>query len=78
MRQIERDLPERIIRQPERVFRDVATGYQVAVASVSYRAGGHLMMVVYEELAEEIIAVTIPPLDQRDLNRKLQSGRWTP
>jgi len=76
LRRIDRDLPERIIREAVRTFTDMATGYRIAVATVGYRGVDHLMMVVFEETASEIVAVSIHPLDERDVERKIRNGRW--
>jgi hypothetical protein len=76
MRHIGRDLPERIIREAERHFTDTATGYRIAVAIVAYRGANHLTRVVFEETESEIVAVSIHPLDKRDVARKISNGRW--
>jgi hypothetical protein len=76
LRHIGRDVPERIIRQAERTFTDTATGYRIAVATVAYRGVNHLMMVVFEETESEIVAVSVHPLDERDVDRKIRNGRW--
>lgn len=76
LRHIERDLPEGIIRVAERRFTDTATGYQIAVATVIYRGADHLMMVAFEETESEIVAVSIHPLEERDVERKIRNGRW--
>ena len=71
-----RDLPERIIREAELSFTDTATGYRIAVATVAYRGANHLMMVAFEETESEIVAVSIHPLNERDVDRKIRNGRW--
>ena len=76
LREIDEHLPERIIHQADQVLDDVITGYRVAIATVPHRGGDHLMMVAFEEGPEEITAITIHPLDERDVIAKLQSGRW--
>jgi hypothetical protein len=76
LRHIGRDVPERIIRQAERTFTDTATDYRIAVATVAYRGVNHLMMFVFEETESEIVAVSIHPLDERDVDRKIRNGRW--
>lgn len=78
LRQIDRHLPEQIIRESDRVVEDEATGYRIALATVTYRGDDHLMMVAFEEGPDEIVAITIHPLDERDLTLKLQNGRWKP
>ena len=76
IRHIGRELPERIIREAERSFTDTATGYRIAVATVAYRGANHLMMVAFEETESEIVAVSIHPLNERDVERKIRNGRW--
>ena len=76
LRHIERGLPECIIREAQRSFTDTATGYRIAVATVVYRGADHLMMVVFEETESEIVAVSIHPLEERDVERKISNGRW--
>jgi hypothetical protein len=34
------------------------------------------MMVAFEETENEIVAVSIHPLDERDVERKVRNGRW--
>ena len=46
------------------------------MATVVYRGTDHLMMVVLEETEHEIIAVSVHPLDERDVERKVRNGRW--
>jgi len=76
LRHIERALPERIIRLAQRRFTDTATGYHIAVATVVYRGTDHLMMVVFEETASEVVAISVHPLEERDVERKISNGRW--
>ena len=61
---IERDLPERIIREAQRSFTDTTTGYRIAVAAIVYRGADHLVMVAFEETESEIVAVSRQPLDE--------------
>ena len=76
LRRIPRDLPEQVIRRPERTFTDMATGYSIVVSHVPYRGASRLMMVVFEETDREMIAVTMHPLDEHDVQSKVRSGRW--
>ncbi len=78
LRRIEKDLPERVIREAERRFTDTGPGYRIAVATVAYRGASHLMMVVFEETESEIVAVSIHPRNERDVERKVGNGRWVP
>jgi hypothetical protein len=76
LRHIERALPERIIREAQRSFTDTATDYSIAVTTAVYRGADHLMMVVFEETESEIVAISIHPLDERDVARKVRNRRW--
>jgi hypothetical protein len=76
LRHIERALPERIIREAQRSFTDTATGYSIAVSTAVYRGADHLMMVVFVETEDGIVAISIHPLDARDVVRKVRNGRW--
>jgi hypothetical protein len=67
-----------IIREADRNFTDSVTAYQIAAATVVDRGAHHLMMVAFEETEGEIVAVTIYPLDERDVARKIRNGRWIP
>ena len=78
LRGIAYDLPATVIQVAERVFWDTETGYKIAVSEAAYRGGTHLMMVAFEETDEDIVAVTIHPLDAKDVKVKLRSGRWRP
>ncbi|MBM4044039.1 MAG: hypothetical protein FJ279_02910 [Planctomycetes bacterium] len=78
LRHIEREVPARIIREAPRLFRDVETGYHIAVATAVYRGADHLMMVAFEETQAEILAITTHPLDERDVQVKIRMGRWIP
>ncbi len=60
------------------MLHDTETGYRIAIAAVPYRAHDRLMMVVFEDRGQEIVAITIHPLDQPDVVAKLQSGRSKP
>lgn len=76
LREIDYSVPEQIIRNAERIFFDSATGYRIAVAKVPHRGGKRFMMVAFEETEDEILAVTIHPLDEKDIQAKIRSGRW--
>jgi hypothetical protein len=37
LREIDRNLPEQVIRRPDRLLDDTVTGYRIAIATVPYR-----------------------------------------
>ena len=76
MRSIEPELVRLILQCPDRVFADTATGYGIAAANVPDRGSNRLMMVAYDELEAEIVAITIHPLEERDIENKQRNGRW--
>lgn len=78
LREMDESLPRQVIRQAERVFRDTATGYQIAVARAPYLGEEHLMMVAFEMEGDKATAITIHPLDERDVEVKVRNGRWKP
>ena len=78
MREIPRQLPTSIIERPERVFEDTATGYRIAVANAVYAGRSRLMMVVLDEGPDDVVAVIVHPLEERDIESKIRSGRWKP
>jgi hypothetical protein len=73
LRHIERGLPKRIIREAQRSLTDTATGYRMAVATAVSGGAAHLRMVVFEETDSEIVAVSIHPLEERDVERKSET-----
>jgi hypothetical protein len=73
---IKRNLPEYSIREAQPRFTDTATGHRIAVATVVYGDADQLMMVAFEETASEIVAVSVHPLDERDVERKVRNGKW--
>lgn len=76
LREIDEELPRQTILRAERVFRDMATGYRIAIANVPYLGTEHLMMVAFEVRGDFATAVTIHPLRVEDVEAKLRSGRW--
>lgn len=78
LRQIDEALPRQIIERPDRLFRDTATGYRIAVSKKEYLGSEHLMMVAFEIEGGVATAITIHPLEERDVEMKLRAGRWQP
>ena len=76
LRKIEPEIPSQILREAEHVFEDTATGYEIAVAEVIYLGGKHLMLVAYEETKNEIVVITVHPLNELDMKKKIKNGRW--
>jgi len=67
-----------VIQQAERQFRDTATGYRIAIAKAPYLGADHWMMVAYEMKDDVATAITIHPLEERDIDVKVRNGRWQP
>ena len=78
LREMDEALPRQIIRQAERVFRDTATGYQIAVAKALYLGEEHLMMAAFEVEGDVATAITVHPLEERAVEAKVRNGRWQP
>ena len=78
LREIDEALPRQVIRQARQVFRDTATGYRIAIAPAPYLGETHLMMVVFEIDGDVATAITVHPLEERDVEAKVRNGRWQP
>jgi len=76
LRQIDQNLPKIIIRGAEQRFEDTVTGYFISIKRLEYCSKIRPMMVVYEDMGDEIVAVTIHPLEEKDIQAKVKAGRW--
>ncbi|MCG3196066.1 MAG: hypothetical protein GHCLOJNM_00537 [bacterium] len=76
LRDIPPNLPIEIIRYPMWTFHNTGTGYEIAVAEGVLGRKRKILMVAYEETAAEIVAITVHLLDEEDIRRRIQSGRW--
>jgi len=78
-RRIPAGAPEQIyLNATERYF-DTETQRDIAVHRVRFgRRGRAQMMLAYEEYAEHVEFVTIHKINRREINFRIQIGRWIP
>jgi len=79
IRRIPEGVPEQIfLNSTERYF-DTETQRDVAVHRVRLgRRRRAQMMLAYEEYAEHVEFVTIHKINRREINFRIQTGRWIP
>jgi len=78
-RGLPRDWPREIIRKSIDRYRDVQTGYPVAVEEREVSNVKCEVAVVYDELpGGELLAITIFVLDPGERERRIRQGRWQP
>ena len=75
-RRIPQDYPKIIIQNSEEKYKDLDTGYNIAVRSMEYSGKLRPMVVAYAIMKSEVIAVTIYPTSRQEIENKLKRGRW--
>lgn len=75
-RKIPQNYPKTIIQDSEEKYRDVDTGYNIAVKSMEYNGKLRPMVTAYAIMESEIQAVTVYPTSRKDIESKLKRGRW--
>ncbi len=76
LRGISRTLPRTVFSRASRRFTDGMTGFSVAVHAMRFQGKRREMCLVYCKDRDEILFITIHPLKTRQVNNRLQSGRW--
>ncbi len=75
-RKIPQDYPKTIIQNFEEKYKDIDTGYNIAVRSMEYNEKLRPMVVVYDIIELEIQAITVYPISRQEIENKLNRGRW--
>jgi hypothetical protein len=79
IRRIPESVPEQIFLHATERYFDTETQRDIAVHRVRLgRRRMAQMMLAYEEYAEHIEFVTIHKINRRDINFRIQTGRWIP
>ncbi len=76
MRQIEYDLPKRIVEQAEERYYDNATGYFIAIMKTELYNKIKEVIVAYISEEDYLKLLTIHPLKERQKKNRIRSGRW--
>ncbi|HDN80446.1 MAG: hypothetical protein DRI61_13335 [Chloroflexi bacterium] len=75
-RRIPYSLPEEIFHQATERFYDYATMRHIAVMAVQYRGKRRWMMIAYDVFPDRVEIVTIHPIERKQIQQRLLSGRW--
>lgn len=78
VREIPGDYPEIILSRAKRRFKNSLKEREIAVAALPYRGKIRPMALVTELRGENFYVVTIFPLTEREIARRIQNKRWTP
>ena len=78
LRAIPEGLPETIYQEADSHFFDTQTGSIVAVKRLLFQGRERDMALSYTGSGEDVLLVTLHPLREGQLERRIQSGRWTP
>lgn len=76
LRNIPRDLPERIFKNAEERYIDNETNHAVAIKKCFFADKERLMMVAYRMTGEEVRLITAHPLKDGQKENRLKTGRW--
>jgi hypothetical protein len=76
LRKIPASLPARVVRHPDRRYRDRDTGYLIAVQDVKGGARSRIMMVAYEQHEKHLVMITVHPMSRQQEANRISSGRW--
>jgi len=78
-RRIPEGVPEQIFLNATERYFDTGTQRDIAVHRVRLgRRRGARMMLAYEEYAEHVEFMTIHKINRREINFRIQTGRWIP
>ncbi len=78
LRTIPQGLPESIYRDADGHFSDTETGLLVAVKRLLFLGRERDMALSYTKKGEDVMLVTLHPLQEGQRERRIQSGRWSP
>ena len=77
VRNIPEDYPNQIFQKPEQKFFDNSEKTSIAVKKLHYNKKLRNMMIAYEEKDDLIDIITIHPITDEKIIKRVMSGRWT-
>ena len=77
VRNIPEDYPKQIFQKPEQNFFDNSEKTSIAVKKLHYNKKLRNMMIAYEEKDDLIDIITIHPITDEKIIKRVMSGRWT-
>jgi hypothetical protein len=78
LRQISPELVESAFWEAEERFRDMETGYFIAVGRRVLGGRERDVIGVYEEEPDGVVLITVHPLQEGEKSRRVRGGRWVP
>lgn len=75
-REIPTDYPKRIIESPEQEYFDTLTKRNVVIKKLEFERKLRNILVAYDIIEDIIEAVTIHIISDREIQTKVQAGRW--
>ena len=77
IRKFPKNLPKTVFLEAEKRFVDTVTGHRIATKRMNYGGKERFIMVAYDIFNEEIvIIVTCHPIEERQINSRISTGRW--
>ena len=76
LREIPYFLPRKIYQTSKEHYFDTETQKKVAVGKIRYKNKLREMAVIYEEMNDQIILITVHPLKKYQKLNRIKSGRW--
>ena len=76
IRDISRQIPKRIFETAKEHYFDNQTRNYAAVGKLNYKGRNREMAVIYEQIYEQIVLITIHPLKHSQKLHRIKSRRW--
>ena len=75
-REFLKDYPRKIYLKSKLHFFDAETNHYIAVAKMQYARKLRNLAISYDIIGENIEIVTIHPVSDKELKRRIETGRW--
>lgn len=75
-RKIPQNYTKTIIQYSEQEYKDVDTGYNIAVKTMEYNGKLRPMVVAYAIIESEVQAITVYPTSRQEIENKIKRVRW--
>ncbi len=76
VRKIENELPRKIFLQANHYYSDTITGSKVAIGIANYFGKQRELAVIFVDQRDCCYLITIHPLRDREMKKRVASGRW--
>lgn len=75
-REFPKDYPRRVYLKSKLRFFDTATNHNIAVTKMKYAGKLRNLAISYDIIGQNIEIVTIHPVSDKELKRRIETGRW--